>query len=111
MCSTWACAAAVEPARRIAMSQDVVIVSAQRTPIGAFQGVLAPATAPQLGTAAARGALVKAGVKPADIQEVIFGCVLPAGLGQAPARQAALGAGVPASVPATTLNKMCGSGL
>jgi acetyl-CoA C-acetyltransferase len=90
---------------------NVVIVSAQRTPIGAFQGVLAPVTATQLGTAAAKGALDAAGVKGSDIQEVIFGCVLPAGLGQAPARQAALGAGVPATVPATTLNKMCGSGL
>jgi acetyl-CoA C-acetyltransferase len=90
---------------------NVVIVSAQRTPIGAFQGVLAPVTAPQLGAAAARGALDKAGVKAADIQEVVFGCVLSAGLGQAPARQAALGAGVPASVPSTTLNKMCGSGM
>ncbi|HEU4624614.1 MAG TPA: acetyl-CoA C-acyltransferase [Steroidobacteraceae bacterium] len=90
---------------------NVVIVSAQRTPIGAFQGALAPLTAPQLGAAAARAALEKAGVAPADIQEVVFGCVLSAGLGQAPARQAALGAGVPVSVPATTLNKMCGSGL
>jgi acetyl-CoA C-acetyltransferase len=90
---------------------NVVIVSARRTPIGAFQGVLAPATAPQLGTAAARAAIEAAGLKPADIQEVLFGCVLPAGLGQAPARQAALGAGVPVGVPATTINKMCGSGL
>src|SRR5690349_16888710 len=90
---------------------NVVIVSAQRTPIGAFQGVFAPVTATQLGTAAAKGALDAAGVKGSDIQEVIFGCVLSAGLGQAPARQAALGAGVPASVPSTTLNKMCGSGL
>jgi acetyl-CoA C-acetyltransferase len=89
----------------------VVIVSAKRTPIGAFQGALAPVTAPQLGTAAAKAAIAAAGLTGADIQEVIFGCVLPAGLGQAPARQAALGAGVPASVPATTLNKMCGSGL
>src|SRR5215470_6427602 len=90
---------------------NVVIVSAKRTPIGAFQGALAPVTAPQLGAAAARAAIEAAGIKGADVQEVIFGCVLPAGLGQAPARQAALGAGVPASVPATTLNKMCGSGL
>jgi acetyl-CoA C-acetyltransferase len=90
---------------------NVVIVSAKRTPIGAFQGVLAPATAPQLGAAAAQAAIAAAGIKPGDIQESIFGCVLSAGLGQAPARQAALGAGVPASVPATTLNKMCGSGL
>jgi acetyl-CoA C-acetyltransferase len=91
--------------------QDVVILAAQRTPIGAFQGALAPLTAPQLGAAAARAAIEVAGVAPADLQEVVLGCVLSAGLGQAPARQAALGAGVPAAVPATTLNKMCGSGL
>jgi acetyl-CoA C-acetyltransferase len=91
--------------------QDVVILAAQRTPIGAFQGALAPLTAPQLGAAAARAAIDAAGVAPADVQEVVLGCVLSAGLGQAPARQAALGAGVPAAVPATTLNKMCGSGL
>ena len=90
---------------------DVVIVSAKRTPLGAFQGVLTPATAPQLGTAAARAAIEAAGIKPQDVQETLFGCVLPAGLGQAPARQAALGAGVPAGTPATTINKMCGSGL
>jgi acetyl-CoA C-acetyltransferase len=90
---------------------NVVIVSAKRTPIGAFQGVFAPVTAPQLGAAAAKAAIEAAGIKPADVQETLFGCVLPAGLGQAPARQAALGAGVPASVPATTINKMCGSGL
>jgi acetyl-CoA C-acetyltransferase len=91
--------------------QNVVIVSARRTPIGAFLGALAPATAPQLGSAAAKAAIESAGIKPSDIQEVILGCVLPAGLGQAPARQAAIGAGVPMSVPATTINKMCGSGL
>src|SRR6185369_4045764 len=91
--------------------QNVVIVSAKRTPIGAFQGVLTPVTAPQLGAAAGKAAIEAAGIKGADIQEVIFGCVLPAGLGQAPARQAAIGAGVPVSAPATTLNKMCGSGL
>jgi len=90
---------------------NVVIVSAKRTPIGAFQGILTPVTAPQLGSAAAKAAIEAAGLTGADIHEVVFGCVLPAGLGQAPARQAALGAGVPASVPATTLNKMCGSGL
>jgi len=94
-----------------APASPVVIVAAQRTPIGAFQGVLAGASATQLGTAAASGAIAAAGIKPGDIQEVIMGCVLPAGLGQAPARQAALGAGVPASTPATTINKMCGSGL
>jgi len=90
---------------------NVVIVSAKRTPIGAFQGVLAPATAPQLGAAAAKAAIEAGGIKPEEVQETIFGCVLAAGLGQAPARQAALGAGVPVGVPATTLNKMCGSGL
>jgi acetyl-CoA C-acetyltransferase len=90
---------------------EVVIVSAQRTPIGAFLGALAPLTAVQLGTAAIRAALGAAGIPAADPDEVIMGCVLPAGLGQAPARQAAIGAGVPVSVPATTINKMCGSGL
>jgi acetyl-CoA C-acetyltransferase len=90
---------------------EVVIVSAQRTPIGAFLGALAPLTAVQLGTAALRAALTAAGIQAADPDEVLMGCVLPAGLGQAPARQAAIGAGVPVSVPATTINKMCGSGL
>jgi acetyl-CoA C-acetyltransferase len=90
---------------------EVVIVSAQRTPIGAFLGALAPVTAVQLGTAAIRAAVGAAGIQAADPDEVIMGCVLPAGLGQAPARQAAIGAGLPVSVPATTINKMCGSGL
>ena len=93
------------------MSDSVVILSARRTPIGAFQGVLAPVTAPQLGAAAIRGALESAGITPEQVDEVIMGCVLPAGLGQAPARQAALAAGIPNSVPATTMNKMCGSAL
>ena len=92
-------------------TNEVVIVSAQRTPIGAFLGALAPLTAVQLGTAAIRAAITAAGIQAADPDEVIMGCVLPAGLGQAPARQAAIGAGVPVSVPATTINKMCGSGL
>jgi acetyl-CoA C-acetyltransferase len=90
---------------------DVVIVSAQRTPIGAFQGVFASVTATQLGSAAAKGAIEAAGIKGSDVQDVIMGCVLSAGLGQAPARQAALGAGIPVSTPAVTINKMCGSGL
>jgi acetyl-CoA C-acetyltransferase len=90
---------------------DVLITSAKRTPIGAFQGALLPLTAVQLGAAAARAAIQAAAVNAAELDEVIFGCVLPAGLGQAPARQAALGAGVPVSVPCTTVNKMCGSGL
>jgi acetyl-CoA C-acetyltransferase len=92
-------------------SKQVIIASAVRTPIGAFQGVFAPVTAPQLGAAAIRGALAAAGIAGADIQEVIMGCVLPAGLGQAPARQAALGAEVPRGIPTTTINKMCGSGM
>jgi acetyl-CoA C-acetyltransferase len=92
-------------------SNEVVIVSAKRTPIGAFLGALTPLTAPQLGSAAIRGALEASGVAAGDVEEVIMGCVLPAGLGQAPARQAALGAGLPVGVPSTTINKMCGSGL
>ncbi|MBV8497131.1 MAG: acetyl-CoA C-acyltransferase [Gammaproteobacteria bacterium] len=90
---------------------DVVIVSARRTPIGAFLGALTPLSAVQLGSAAIKAALGSAGIAGGDVQEVIMGCVLPANLGQAPARQAALGAGVPQGVPATTINKMCGSGL
>jgi len=90
---------------------DVVIVSAKRTPIGAFLGALSPLSAVQLGSAAIKAALEAATVSATDVQEVIMGCVLPANLGQAPARQAALGAGVPVAAPATTINKMCGSGL
>ena len=94
------------------MSSDaVVIVAAKRTPIGAFQGALSGATAPQLGAAAIEGAIDGTGIDAADIDRVIMGCVLPAGLGQAPARQAALGAGVPEGVPCVTVNKMCGSGM
>ena len=92
-------------------SSEVVIVSAKRTPIGAFLGALSPLSAVQLGSAAIKAALEAGGVPASDVQEVIMGCVLPANLGQAPARQAALGAGVPIGVPATTVNKMCGSGL
>jgi acetyl-CoA C-acetyltransferase len=93
------------------LSDQIVLLSARRTPIGAFQGVLSPATAPQLGAAALAAAIESAGVAAADVEEVIMGCVLPAGLGQAPARQAALGAGIPQAVPTTTVNKMCGSGM
>ena len=93
------------------MSDAVMILSAKRTPIGAFQGVLAPMSAPQLGSAAIAAAIEAAGIKGADLSETIMGCVLPAGLGQAPARQAAIGAGVPIEIPATTINKMCGSGM
>lgn len=93
------------------MSDAVMFLSAKRTPIGSFQGVLSPLTAPQLGAAAIGAAVAAAGVAGADLDETIMGCVLPAGLGQAPARQAALAAGVPVQVPATTVNKMCGSGM
>ena len=94
------------------MSSDaVVIVAAKRTPIGAFQGVLTPASAPDLGAAAIAGAISSSGIDAADIDQVLMGCVLPAGLGQAPARQAALGAGIPVGAASTTVNKMCGSGM
>ena len=93
------------------MADRLVIVATRRTPIGSFQGMFSPVPATALGAAAARGALADAGAGPDDIDEVIFGCVLPAGLGQAPARQAALGAGLSPAVPATTVNKMCGSGM
>src|SRR3954469_11413377 len=90
---------------------EIIIASARRTPIGAFQGVLSPVSAPQLGAAAIRGALEAAGIAGSEVQEVIMGCVLSAGLGQAPARQASLAAGIPNGVPTTTINKMCGSGM
>ena len=93
------------------MTESIVIAAARRTPIGAFQGVFASVSATQLGAVAARAALDDAGLAPDAIDEVIFGCVLPAGLGQAPARQAAVGAGLALGVPATTINKMCGSGM
>jgi acetyl-CoA C-acetyltransferase len=94
------------------MNQDtIVIVGARRTPMGAFQGALADQTAPALGARAIAAAVAQAGVQAGEIDEVIMGCVLPAGLGQAPARQAALGGGLPQHVPATTVNKMCGSGM
>jgi len=94
------------------MSQDpVVIVSATRTPMGALQGVFSGLTAAQLGAVAIKAAVERAGVAPADVQEVIFGNVLGAGQGQAPARQAMRAAGLPDATNATTINKMCGSGL
>ena len=93
------------------MSDPVVIVSVARTPLGGFQGDLSSLTTPQLGSIAIKAAVERAGVAPAQVQEVIMGCVLPAGLGQAPARQAALGAGLPLSAGCTTINKVCGSGM
>src|SRR3954465_14965932 len=89
----------------------VVIVSAARTPMGAFQGELKGFAAPELGAAAIRAAVERARIRPEDVQEVIMGCVLAAGQGQAPARQASLGAGLPLSAGCTTVNKMCGSGM
>jgi acetyl-CoA C-acetyltransferase len=89
----------------------IVIAAAARTPMGGFQGDLAPLAAPQLGAVAIEAALARSGLKPEQIDEVLMGCVLPAGLGQAPARQAALGAGLPLSTGCTTVNKMCGSGM
>src|SRR5207344_2636982 len=89
----------------------IVIVSAARTPMGAFQGELKGFAAPELGAAAIRAAVERAKLKPEDVQEVLMGCVLPAGQGQAPARQAALGAGLSLATGCTTVNKMCGSGM
>ena len=94
------------------MSADpVVIASYARTPMGGFQGALSGLKATELGAAAVQAAVARAGVSPDKVDQIIMGCVLPAGLGQAPARQAALGAGLPLHVEATTINKMCGSGM
>jgi len=90
---------------------SIVIVAARRTPLGAFQGVLSPVVATELSATATKAALADCGLDPADIDEVLLGCVLPAGLGQAPARQAALAAGIPTGIPCTTVNKVCGSGM
>ena len=90
---------------------DIVILGAARTPIGAFLGALAPLSAPKLGSIAIRCALERAKVAPDHVDEVFIGNVVQAGVGQAPARQASLGAGIPMSVPCTTVNKVCGSGL
>ena len=92
-------------------SDPIVIVSAARTPLGGFQGELKGFAAPELGAAAIRAAVERAKIGPGEVQEVIMGCVLPAGQGQAPARQAALGAGLPLAAGCTTVNKMCGSGM
>lgn len=91
--------------------REVVIASAVRTPIGRFQGTLAQFTAPELGAVAIEAAVERAGIVPSDVDEVLMGCVVQAGQGQAPARQASIKAGVPSTVGATTVNKICGSGL
>ena len=93
------------------LNDPVVIVSAARTPMGAFQGELKGFAAAELGAAAIRAAVERAKIKPEDVEEVLMGCVLPAGQGQAPARQASLGAGLPLATGCTTINKMCGSGM
>jgi len=92
-------------------SREPVIVSAARTPIGRFQGTLAPLSAPELGAVAIRAAIERAGIDPTIVEEVLMGNVVQAGVGQAPARQAAIKAGLPSTVGATTVNKVCGSGL
>ncbi len=92
-------------------ADPVVIAAYARTPMGGFQGALAGASATELGAAAVKAAVERAGVAPERVEQILMGCVLPAGLGQAPARQAALKAGLPKSVEATTVNKMCGSGM
>src|SRR2546421_2557887 len=91
--------------------QEVVIVGAARTPIGAFQGSLSSLPAPRLGAVAIKAALERAGVKPEEVKTVFMGHVLQGGVGQAPARQASLFAGIPNTVPCVTVNKVCGSGL
>src|SRR3954453_13873392 len=92
-------------------NDPIVIVGLSRTPMGAFQGELKGFAAPGLGAAAIRAAVERAKILPEEVQEVIMGCVLPAGQGQAPARQASLGAGLPFAACCTTVNKMCGSGM
>ena len=99
------------PATLTPTADPIVIVSAARTPLGGFQGSLASLTAPQLGAQAIAAALTRSGLPPEAIDEVLMGCVLPAGLGQAPARQASLGAGLPLSTGCTTISKVCGSGM
>src|SRR5512143_377628 len=95
----------------MAKETDAVILSAARTPIGKFQGSLSGVPATQLGAIAVKAAVERAGIDPAEIEEVIMGNVVQAGEGQAPARQSGIGAGIPATVSATTVNKVCGSGL
>src|SRR5262245_3810402 len=91
--------------------KDLVILSAARTPVGSFLGKLSSLPAPALGSAAIRAALERSGVKPDEVEQVILGNVLQAGIGQAPARQASLGAGIPNTVPCVTVHKVCGSGM
>jgi len=91
--------------------ESIVVVAARRTPLGAFLGALSPVTAIDLSATATKAAVADCGLDSSDVDEVLLGCVLPAGLGQAPARQAALAAGIPTGIPCTTVNKVCGSGM
>ena len=91
--------------------ENIVIASAKRTPIGSFQGSLSKIKATELGSSVVKENLQETKLEPSQIDEVIMGCVLPAGLGQAPARQVSIGANIPVNVGATTINKMCGSGM
>src|SRR5437016_4934013 len=93
------------------MEDPIVIVAYARTPMGGFQGAFATVSAPVLGATAIQAAIERAGIQPKEIDEVIMGCVLSAGIGQAPARQASILAGVPTQVGCSTINKMCGSGM
>ena len=93
------------------MASEVVILSGARTPMGSFQGELSAKSAPELGAIAIKAAVERAGIAPGDVSETVMGCVLPAGLGQAPARQASIYSGVPNTTPCTTVNKVCGSGM
>ncbi len=96
---------------QLSLDDPIVVLSVARTPIGALEGVFAEVSATELGAAAVKAAVERAGVTGEDVERIYMGCVLPAGLGQAPARQAALKAGLPVSVEATTVNKVCGSGM
>lgn len=91
--------------------ESIVVVAGRRTPLGAFLGVLSPVTAIDLSATATKAAITDCGLDASDVDEILLGCVLPAGLGQAPARQAALAAGIPTGIPCTTVNKVCGSGM
>lgn len=97
--------------RFFSSSREVVLVSYARTPIATFSGSFSPLTGPSLASFAIQGAITKASISPSDVQEAIFGNVVSAGMGQAPTRQAILAAGLPNSVPATTVNKVCASGM
>ena len=96
---------------QLSAADPIVILSYARTPMGAMQGALADVSATDLGATAIRAAVARAGIDGGDVERVYMGCVLPAGLGQAPARQATIKAGLPTSVQATTVNKVCGSGM